>query len=623
MNYFLLLAIFFVLIFSTANVFADTEFRGKNHLDIDHGDGTHTWSGGLPTFIDDGNGNFVPSIITENSTHISLDSGTPMIISKVKCDVSVYEPESNFSKLQTVLDYQIHESDLLSASFKKIPKAGFTKGCIASHLTNSTGAFITHTKTWTSLTNVFTLENVIAKYVDSELPESFHWISYSGVDTRKQYSFFIESRTMNTEGINFDFNKYQLLGNQIRETDVIGDIKLSDDVVVIELSKINTSVFQLLNPNLDSDMVFDLRKAKDQLKNVEIKADAGELTIETRFYTVLGSELRSGEKLFLDPTFGFANDITIRRVAGDIAAYTDCTGRTASASTSALETNIWDADNASGNCTLSGSSFDINTITDGSTVDSATYRIDVDAAGGTNCKLVGIDEDIDTSSAQEFYDALDGDTIILTANGFCQSTGNDKDLTINSAGLTWLEGRLSSDEATIGIHIHHGNRVAGGNNFYSLSDARLQVVYTEPVVEVIIEPRFLENDGTVVTAGEILQQNSTTHRTITVNSTGYATFTGLTGNQNFTFIETTDNYHVNKTINYDASVAGTFSSNTNIFDIDCSDTGTGDDLELLINDTGGHHITAFSTPSCSASNVITTTLTYTANGTDSSSYVTI
>jgi len=276
--------------------------------------------------------------------------------------------------------------------------------------------------------------------------------------------------------------------------------------------------------------------------------------------------------------------------------------------------------------------WDTTSVPDTATISTVTFKHEIGTvqANAENCDITEMDFQPSTRTVvQNFNDIADGNVYIDNST-WCKTTGQNTSIDLGSTAVTDLQNLLSSDWFAIGIKGNDETQSANDEWIQIKSEDNLDPAVPKPTLEVVytdesdIIPRFFENDGsTVVSTGEILQANSSTTRTISVNSTGQAKFTGLSGNQNFTFKETTDNYVVNQTINYNAvayDLWATPDSSTFIHRIDCSSNGAGNDAIIKTNGTDGHHITSYSTPTCNSNDEITWSITWTANGQDSVSY---
>lgn len=131
-----------------------------------------------------------------------------------------------------------------------------------------------------------------------------------------------------------------------------------------------------------------------------------------------------------------------------------------------------------------------------------------------------------------------------------------------------------------------------------------------------------EFDGTTaITSGNLILKNTTNTTTYVLDSNGQTSLiTGLSGNQNVTVKEITDNFVVNKTRNFSTFTSATKTINTNIYDVNCALTGSSADVTLKINQTTGHTITNMTRPTCNSSNVISWNATFSKDGTSGASF---
>jgi len=299
-----------------------------------------------------------------------------------------------------------------------------------------------------------------------------------------------------------------------------------------------------------------------------------------------------------------------------------------------LVNNLVQADNtgsSTGDCWRAVSEFDISNLPSGSRINSVNFTYEQTLTlnmGATSCDWISLDVQPSTSSASDVWNSIsDGGTgtIMLNANTDCRTDETDKLIELGTIGVTELQDHLDNQLTWFGIGVKQNSEVVDATvNRFAIIDSgqsptpvpTLTVDYDPPVM---ITPQLFENDGTtIITAGKAFAENSTATwvsgsglslgNVLTLNSTGEADFQGHIRNalNNFTFIETTDNFIVNKTLNYNATNSNsTFSVNSLIFRIDCASTGVGDDVIIKTNDTDGHVITSFSTPSCDANDLIT------------------
>lgn len=135
--------------------------------------------------------------------------------------------------------------------------------------------------------------------------------------------------------------------------------------------------------------------------------------------------------------------------------------------------------------------------------------------------------------------------------------------------------------------------------------------------------RMMLSDGSAqIMTGRVIDTNSSTSETISLNGTGWGEFTGLSGNQNFTFIDNSNDFVVYKLIN--DNIASNIVKTVDTWEIpfNCVSPYTGfqSDFVFQTNDTDGHHITSITNPICINLDEVKFNVTYTANGKSSTIY---
>lgn len=129
-------------------------------------------------------------------------------------------------------------------------------------------------------------------------------------------------------------------------------------------------------------------------------------------------------------------------------------------------------------------------------------------------------------------------------------------------------------------------------------------------------------DNSTLFSGTVMNKNSSSSGTYTLSS-GVYNFTGLIMGklQNFTIKDSATLFVVNKTLNVNASRLSLHIASNDFF-VTCPVTGPSPAIELFTNDTDGHHITAFSNPTCYSNGTVKWHVYYTANGKSPASYYT-
>ena len=271
------------------------------------------------------------------------------------------------------------------------------------------------------------------------------------------------------------------------------------------------------------------------------------------------------------------------------------------------------------------SEFDITSIPDGSTVTDTVFKWEAGSPTGTpnNCDYVEMNTKPSTATALQKWDDVGDGTVFVSSDTTCNTSGINKSLDLGTSAdsdvmaqliSNWFAiGGKSSTEGVLDASWH----VVRFNSEEAIStpDPTLEITYTSSTNVTFDVNNF---NGTAVTTGSVTQLNATTSRTISLNSTGFAgIFTNLSGNQNATYKDT-DNMITNKTINF--TPASTIITTLNNYATSCSVTGSSNDLNSKINNTNGHRISAYTTPSCNTSSVLSWNSTFTADGKSGESF---
>ncbi len=286
-----------------------------------------------------------------------------------------------------------------------------------------------------------------------------------------------------------------------------------------------------------------------------------------------------------------------------------------------------------GDCWRAVQEFDISDIPSGSTINSVNFtyqQVLTDNMGATSCDWVSLDVQPSLGDTSAIWDSIsDGGTgtVMLNANIDCRTDESNKLIELGAIGITELQDHINNQLNWFAIGVKQNDEtINGSQERFALLDGgqsptpvpTLTVDYTPPLV---VSSRTIESDDiTVKTDAKIAQVNSTTSRTITVNSTGFADFSGLSGLQNFTGIETVDNIIFNFTINYNASNPTNPNSpfnmthTDNVYEVSCPNNGPANDVRIKINYTDAHMIDATTTPTCNTGNEITWNVDYTSHG---------
>lgn len=191
-----------------------------------------------------------------------------------------------------------------------------------------------------------------------------------------------------------------------------------------------------------------------------------------------------------------------------------------------------------------------------------------------------------------------------------------------NGGSTWSTAIANTGNST--THFDHAGLTAGLTYTYRVSTIQYSgtsvpsATASKLIFQGIIINAF-ESDGTTTFAGNIIQSNSTSKNNVFPLVQGTVGLNGLIGNQNFT-VKDSNNFVVFKDYNFNATSTGSASYSTHIYRVDCPSTLAGNDIKLEVNDTDGHRISSFNTPTCDSNNLVTFGNVFTGNGNSALSY---
>lgn len=130
-------------------------------------------------------------------------------------------------------------------------------------------------------------------------------------------------------------------------------------------------------------------------------------------------------------------------------------------------------------------------------------------------------------------------------------------------------------------------------------------------------------DGVTAVYGNAIQSNSTSKNNVFPLISGSVQIQGISNLNNFTIKNSLISFVVAKQYNYNSTTFKSLNITTNDYNVDCSFTGTGPDIELWTNGTDGHRISFFQTPTCFSNNTVNWKTVFTPNGISPISYNTL
>jgi hypothetical protein len=123
--------------------------------------------------------------------------------------------------------------------------------------------------------------------------------------------------------------------------------------------------------------------------------------------------------------------------------------------------------------------------------------------------------------------------------------------------------------------------------------------------------------------GSTYQSNSTSSNNVFTLFSGVSKINGTYNNQNMSVKNGLVNMFVKKQYNVNTTSTSDLNLITNDFLVDCPFTGVGNDVEIWVNETDGHRISSFPSPTCYSNDTVKLFPRFTANGQSGSSFTTV
>lgn len=342
--------------------------------------------------------------------------------------------------------------------------------------------------------------------------------------------------------------------------------------------------------------------------------------------------LNTGQSFLVDPDTYSSNDPT----EDGYLVNTDVEGNACSSTVSGRTNNsasliLTVRPTALGECRRSYAEFPTSTIPDSATITNTVikYHIDYDNLNGRKCSFMPIVNKPSTATNQTLWDDIGDGTPYVSNSTSCSAVGTNLSTDLGTTADSDLQTLLSSNWFGVGIKMGSELRDATMHETTFVAeegtgtpDPTLEVTYTN-IISVTFDINSF--NGTQLPTATLIIKNTTNTNSYALNSTGMKLLTGLSGNQNLTIsVPVTGGvFVVNKTLNYNPTVTATKTINTSIYNINCVQTGSSGDVELMVNQTIGHTVTNMTRPVCSTSNsqtiVVSWNMTFTKDGTTGAS----
>lgn len=480
-----------ILSFQTA--FADAsqsiiyEERGKDYKQTEYSDGRIIWTGGLPEYVTDSQGNYINAIVTEDVNYVYVDSSTPFKVDKNTCDLVVLEKARITDKPQERLKthWNVQQADLgeQSSTQNWLDVLAPTADCTVTHWQNTTGTYVQAIQT----DGINKLVTIYEKRTNAHLPESHHWFSYDSAElTNKKYGFVSVQQIPNTEKIVIDDDQFSLDDSSITKLNLINKTELWKDSGFLTHKEDMFQKLMLFKKPSSNDIMFDLTKAEPLLSDIHVSSENDKLKIETKYLATVKS-LLPNEQLYLDPTFGYVTNDD-----GYFGISSSCGG-----------TVVQRTEGATGNyygprgpgsavtCYRSWVSWDTSSIPDDANVSDVVFKfavfyVDASSAAG---RIHSLENNPSTTSDGTLNADIRDGTMYISSDTKLGTLGDNQQIDLGSSADSRLDSDLASGINWFGIGISETTETSPGSNYDMLAiDSKeatdgnpkptLQVTYT-------------------------------------------------------------------------------------------------------------------------------------------------
>lgn len=455
----LLLALIGVIAFASTNdVFAQEVYRGDTYQDIDYGNSTHKWIGGLEPYTETGNYDnqgrkiYTHHIIDDQPTYVKIETGSAsFVFDKTTCSAKLY-------KGGIIND----SNDFIIASDSFVPLSSVDGSGVWNVVNSVNNA--------SCVTEIIETENSIEISGTKTSSAGIFKVRYVKEDGKPLESFLeatnLTSLTDRRFGVTQTMQIPQIIKWGNSQVDLANFVGQTKDRTWLENNKANLI-------HLTENFKFDTLKAWNNLESVKINSVSNGLASISFNYIRNTPILLPNETLIIDPTYSSAPS-TKGRTGSDNPSSGSCIGRTKNFNDATLNANYGN----SGFCTPVYAKYDVTSIPDLISVYSATFTYDVSSTNlPANCSLRYLTHDPAGANQTTYNESL-SNTVITTADNGCRSTGTGKTQSINTVGQTLIANTLSTGQNWIAHSFYIDTPTTPGASQSALfANLNLEIVY--------------------------------------------------------------------------------------------------------------------------------------------------
>ncbi len=500
--------------------------RGPDYSTILYSNGTKLSTFGLPEYVEALNGSFVPYILSNDSTHIYIDSKTvPISMSKIDCTLTVYSNSNLIRNNPSVLIGQhFYGITVKQTGQSWVERPVKNIPCTYQTSSNSTGLYLTIQRSevnWGNLTSIYSFPNNGQPEVyNSFLNLNPAWASGYKID------FVSVNKNINLSALNFNGTIFQnfnaFTGNGLNLT----SSQLTNNGISILAT--NQQLFS-----------YDQSDVINDVKNVIMNYNGtGQLNIKIHYgkQTPITTE---GQTISQDPKWGYLASTTTRGITINGETTTKCEPPLGSDSTF-MRLYLTSVNSFNG-CRVYVLDWNISALPSNIIVTSATLEIDNSITqNARTCDFVQINVNPVSSSSSVLWNAIDNGTAYVSGSSICTTTATGQTAVLGTQAVTDIQNRINGNVFALGFR--YDNRTTD-SSIHDTTQANpyLQIAYnTLPDIPNIANATMT---GTPILNWTTPNGNGYTTNGYTGQIYNGASFISLFGNQSAT------NYNMTQTGN--------------------------------------------------------------------------
>lgn len=404
------------------NSFALETYRGYDFQTVQNPDGTVTWRGNLTPWVFDGN-SFVPFVYDDQIKKVTTGYGDV----KLNADGSY-----SFYK-----DGELKFTDKITAKYADI--SNLNSWTYPNTLNNDTPDI-----SWNG-----------TAFVSSKIKSGIGHLDYIFSNDEEKWKTQLEATNLSaltSKAFGFDQtvdleSDFIMFNGIQRNLDNFNNTTFDKQWLIDNKGK----VIDFLN-----GVYFDFDLGFDNLYSITV-IDTGANKSRLIFDYRTSSPLLPGQKLVIDPTFGWSAYSTAKTVFTDQAVAATCQAFTSESSIFPNTVGA-SASGDSGRCWLHVVEDDFSSITDPTSITSVKIRFDVTSDSGmVGCDFNALNANIGANTPAQLATMATTGTSLVSDSTSCGSNGTDVEVTLGSTANSLLLTEINSGDGIWGVGVVEQN----------------------------------------------------------------------------------------------------------------------------------------------------------------------